>query len=77
VKGDAQYAGNLVPGNWELVRVARAGAPAEVLARHVAGFDLRDDGTVVYTNGFDIIELDGGQKRTLARQEQVANLSAI
>ena len=77
VKGDAQYAGNLVPGNWELVRVARAGAPAEVLARHVAGFDLRDGGTVVYTNGFDIIELDGGQKRTLARQEQVANLSAI
>ncbi len=77
VKGDAQYAGNLVPGNWELVRVARAGAPAEVLARHVAGFDVREDGTLVYTNGFDIIELDGGQKRTLARQEQVANLSAV
>jgi hypothetical protein len=77
VKSDPRYAGNLVPGNWELVRVARAGAPAEVLAKHVAGFDVRDDGTVVYTNGYDIIELAGGNKRTLARQEQVANLSAV
>ncbi len=77
VKTDPQYGGNLVPGNWELVRVARAGAVAEVLARHVAGFDLRTDGTLVYTNGYDIVELDGGQSRTLARQEQVANLSAV
>ena len=77
VKSDPRYAGNLVPGNWELVRVARAGAPAEVLAKHVAGFDVRDDGTVVYTNGYDIIELADGNRRTLARQEQVANLSAV
>ena len=77
VKNDPQYGGNLVPGNWELIRVPRAGAPAQVLARHVAGFDLRADGRIVYTNGFDIIELDGEQKRTLARQEQVANISAV
>jgi hypothetical protein len=77
VKSDPRYGGNLVPGNWELIRVARAGAPAEVLAKHVAGFDVHGDGTVVYTNGFDIIALEGGSKRTLARQEQVATLSAI
>ena len=77
VKTDPQYGGNLVPGNWELIRVARAGAAPEVLARHVAGFDLRADGVVVYTNGYDIIELDAGQRRTLARQEQVADLSAL
>ena len=76
-RSDPQYAGNLVPGNWELVRVARAGATAEVLARHVAGFDVRGDGTVVFTNGYDIFELEGGERRALARQEQVANLSAI
>ena len=75
-KTDPKYAGNLVPGNWELVRVARAGAPAEVLARHVAGFDLRQDGSIVCTNGYDIFELRDGQRRTLARQEQVASLSA-
>ena len=77
VKSDPQYGGNLVPGNWELIRVASAGAPAEVLARHVAGFDLRADGRIVYTNGYDIVDLDGAQKSTLARQEQVANLSAV
>ena len=33
VKNDPQYGGNLVPGNWELIRVERAGAHAEVLAR--------------------------------------------
>jgi len=76
-RNDPQYAGNLVPANWELVRVARAGAPVEVLARHVAGFDVRDDGRIVFTNGYDIFELEGGERRTLARQEQVASLSAI
>ncbi|HEY9026230.1 MAG TPA: hypothetical protein VIP05_18170 [Burkholderiaceae bacterium] len=76
-RSDPQYAGNLVPGNWELVRMARAGAPVEVLARHVAGFDVRDDGRIVFTNGYDILELEGGEKRTLARQEQVAGLSAV
>ena len=76
-KTDPKYAGSLVPGNWELVRVARAGAPAEVLARHVAGFDLRADGGIVCTNGYDIFELQDGQRRALARQEQVANLSAM
>jgi hypothetical protein len=76
-RNDPQYAGSLVPGNWELVRVARAGAPVEVLARHVAGFDVRDDGRIVFTNGYDIFELDGSERRTLARQEQVAGLSAV
>ena len=77
VKNDPQYGGSLVPASWELVRVPRAGAPAEVLAKHVAGFDLHADGRIVYTNGYDIIELDRGERRTLARQEQVANLSAV
>ena len=48
-----------------------------VPARHVAGFDVRDDGRIVFTNGYDILELDGAQRRTLARQEHVAHLSAV
>jgi hypothetical protein len=77
VKTDPQYGGNLVPRNWELVRIARAGAAPEVIAQHAAGFDLRADGSVVFTNGYDIFELNDGQRRTLARQEQVAGLSAV
>jgi len=76
VKSDAQYGGNLVPRDWELVRIDRAGATPVVLAQHVAGFDLRPDGRVVFTNGFDILELDGDARRTIARQKQVAGLAA-
>lgn len=76
VKGDPQYGGKLVPRDWELVRVDAGGTP-EVIAQHVACFDLRAGGGIVYTNGFDIFEIDGGKCRDLARQQQVAGLSAI
>jgi hypothetical protein len=76
IHSDPQYAGNLVPRSWELVRVATPGAQPEVLAQHVAGFDVRADGRVVYSNGYDVIELDEGVRRTLCRQERVAALSA-
>jgi hypothetical protein len=77
VKGDPQYGGNLVPRNWELVRISQPGAAPEVLAQHVACFDLRGDGGLVYSNGFDIFELEGGAKRGVARQQQVAGLGAF
>lgn len=76
VRTDPLHGGSLVPRNWELVRVARSGATPEVLATHVAGFALRADGRVVYTDGFDVHELEGSTRRTLVRQEQVASLSA-
>ncbi len=77
VKTDPQYGGNLVPRSWELIRVASAGAAPEVLAQHAAGFDLHADGRVVFTNGYDIFELHGDERRTLARQHQVAGLSSV
>lgn len=77
VKSDPQYAGKLVPRNWELVRMAAAGAQPEVIAQHVACFDLRADGSAVYSNGFDVFELSGGKVRDLARQQQVAGVSAV
>ncbi|MED5620819.1 hypothetical protein [Ideonella sp. BN130291] len=78
VKADPQYAGNLVPRNWELVRMSPHSGVPEVLAQHVACFDLRADGSVVYSNGFDIsLLLAQGQRSGMARQQQVAALSAI
>lgn len=77
VKSDPQYGGNLVPSDWELIRVASAGAAHEVLAQHVAGFDLRNDGVAIVTNGFDIYELDGKARRSLARQQQVGGLAVL
>jgi hypothetical protein len=77
VKSDPQYAGKLVPRNWELVRVATAGAQPEVIAEHVACFDLRANGGVIYSNGFDVFELVGGEMRDVARQQQVAQVGAL
>lgn len=77
VKGDPQYGGNLVPRDWELIRVDMAGAAPEVLAQHVACFDLHADGGIVYTNGFDIFRHERGTRCGVARQQQVAGLSAI
>jgi hypothetical protein len=77
VKHDPQYGGNLVPRNWELIRLDCAGAAQEVLAQHVACFDVRADGSVVYSNGFDIFELADEARTGVARQQQVAGLSVV
>jgi YD repeat-containing protein len=77
VKTDAQYGGNLVPRSWELVRVDRAGAEPEVIAQHVAAFDVGPDGRVAWTNGFDIFTVVGGARRGVARQEQVAAVCVV
>jgi hypothetical protein len=75
IHSDPQYAGNLVPvrGNWcawpRPVRGPRS-SPAR------GGFDVRADGRVVYSNGYDVIELDEGVRRAHVRQERVAALSA-
>lgn len=77
VKSDPQYGGNLVPRDWELIRVDAAGAAPEVIAQHVASFDVHADGGIVYTNGFDIFKLESGTRCGVARQQQVAGLSVI
>jgi len=77
VKGDPQYGGNLVPRDWELIRVDAAGAAPEVIAQHVASFDVHAGGGIVYTNGFDIFKLESGTRCGVARQQQVAGLSVI
>ncbi len=47
-KGDDSV--QLVPATWELVRRSKSGAET-VLARHVAAYDLKPDGTVIYSDG--------------------------
>lgn len=75
VKADPQHGGHLVPASWELVCQA-PGQPLRVLASHAAGYDLAPDGTVLHTNGFDVLALreDGGSRK-LARQELVQGVA--
>jgi hypothetical protein len=77
VKSDPRYGGNLVPRDWELIRVDMAGAAPVVIAQHIASFDLHPSGSIVYSNGFDIFKLEGETRCGVARQQQVAGLSVI
>jgi hypothetical protein len=75
VRDDPQYAGNLVPASWELVR-RPPGRQWQIVANHVAAFDLAADGAVVYTNGYDVVAWRDGDKLTLARHELVEGVGA-
>lgn len=77
VQADPQHGGFLVPRSWELVRIDRPGDNPEVLARHVAGFDVDRRGNVVWTNGYDIFTLIDGARCGVARQQQVASVAVL
>ena len=78
VKTDPAYAGNLVPASWELIAQEGRRAAPRVIASHVAHFDLATDGTLIYSNGFDIQALapGAGTARRLGRQELVEGMVA-
>lgn len=69
--------GSLVPASWELVVVPPGQRSPQVLASHVASFDLRADDTPVITNGYDIALLQGGQRQRLARRELVESVAVV
>jgi len=54
----------LVPRSWELVRQGNNSAP-EVVAKGVLAFDLRADGSIIYSNGSAVYALhnDGSSQR--------------
>lgn len=65
---------SLVPANWQLVRRDRQGVET-VLANHVVAFDMDKDGTIVFSNGNGIFELDGGDKpKVLVRDQLIADV---
>jgi len=75
VRDDPQYAGKLVPASWELVR-RPPGRQWQIVARHVAAFDLAPDGAVVHTNGYDVQVWRDGLVSALARHELVEAVQA-
>jgi hypothetical protein len=52
---------DLVPSDWQLIRMKRDGAE-EVVAKGVLAYDIGEDGTVVYSNGSAIFLLPPGGK---------------
>jgi hypothetical protein len=76
VRYDTGRDGGLVPGAWELVCRNRNG-DEYVAARHVVSFDLAADGTVVYTNGFELFRLVDGDWQRVARANLIENVCAV
>jgi len=68
---------SLVPNSWELIRRSSAGEET-VLANGVVAFDLASDGTVIYTNGSAVYELDNQAKsRQLLKGNLIENVMLI
>ena len=75
VRDDPQYAGKLVPASWELVR-RRGSGDWDVLAKHVASFDLAGDGTVAYSNGNEVLAQRGdAAPARVAQHELIESVS--
>ena len=67
---------SLVPASWELVRRSRQGAE-QVLARHVAAFDIGPDGQLLYSNGNGVFVLGAdGESQVLLRDNLVVDVVA-
>jgi hypothetical protein len=49
---------SLVPASWQLVSRSPQGEE-QVLASHVASFDIAADGTILFSNGYGVFALDG------------------
>ncbi|MPM70702.1 hypothetical protein SDC9_117660 [bioreactor metagenome] len=77
MRTDPEYAGNLVPASWKLIVQSGRNAAASEVASHVAQFDVLDDGSLLYSNGYDIHHWRNGSARKLARRELVEGLLGL
>lgn len=75
----AEVAGvpSLVPASWELIRRDLQGRE-QLLARHVASFDLAPDGSLLYSNGYGVFRLDerSGRPDVVLRDKLIADVVA-
>jgi hypothetical protein len=76
VRNDPQFAGNLVPRSWELVRRTPDGR-VSTLADHVAAYCLAADGQVLMSNGYQLFALHGSDRRTLAQHDLIEWVGAV
>lgn len=75
VRNDPGYAGHLVPASWELVRQP-PGRQLQIVANHVAGFDVLANGQLLYTNGYELTHWQDGRKTSLGHHELIETVTA-
>ena len=61
---------SLVPSSWELIR-RNENQSEEIIATHVAAFDVSDDGTIIYSNGYGIFELNPQKRQSLLLKDRL------
>jgi len=67
---------SLVPASWQLVCRSPQGVE-EVLASHVASFDIAADDAILFSNGYGVFALDGGSPpQVLLRDKLIAEVIA-
>ena len=49
----------------------------QIVSPHVASFDIAGDGSLVWTNGYDIVRWRDGDRATLGRHELVEAVRAF
>ncbi len=66
-----------VPSSWELVR-RRAGGQTEVIAKSVLTFDLCGDGSILYSDGAAIMQIDShGKSERVTQAELIDQVLAL
>jgi hypothetical protein len=61
---------SLVPASWKLMSRDQSGAERE-LASHVASFDIAANGDILFSNGYGVFALDGGNPPKVLLKEKL------
>jgi hypothetical protein len=61
---------SLVPSSWELIR-RDENQREEIIAKNVASFDISENGTIIYSNGYGIFELNARNGRSLLLKDRL------
>lgn len=77
VRRSSRFGGepSLVPASWELIRIT-PDRHQEILADHVASYDLDTDGNIVYTNGYRVTHLNPERKNSEFKFNLIQTLCA-
>jgi hypothetical protein len=67
---------SLVGRSCELVKLTKDGQ-AEVIAKKVSSFDVDEDGTIHFTNGFKVNKISGNSSTTIFKHKIIEGLRIV
>jgi hypothetical protein len=61
---------SLVPASWELIR-RDENQNEDIIAKNVASYDIGENGTIIYSNGYGVFELDARKRHSLLLKDRL------